>query len=155
MAGDVFRILTSVGVCYGLITHLHKDYGGVIAVFREFYYRPPKGFQDVVEKKPRFITTFPIGAAVKQGLFALLVEVKVPEHLAQFPTFKRTADSSQKGSTWVFWNGEKEWTVTRPLTPTEKLYPIGPQVLTAPQLVKMIKQSDIKKSDYIRNIKYY
>src|SRR5690606_19684197 len=84
--GDVFQILTSEGVCYGQVTHIHPKWKFVIAIFREFYASEPEDFTAVVASEPQIITTFLAQDAIEQGLFSLIANVAVSEHLKSFPT---------------------------------------------------------------------
>jgi len=147
--GDVFQILTSEGVCYGLITHSNEKWGWVVAIFRDFYDKAPKDFAEVVSKEPQFITTFLINVAIKQGLFALVSEVDVPAHLSEFPTFRSTNNLKGDDTMWFFWAGEKQWKVHRPLTDAEKKFPRGPSLPSAPLLVEMIEKDYRVERDYI------
>ena len=147
--GDVFQILTSEGVCYGLVTHTHPKWAFVVAIFREFYSKTPKDFTQVVAGEPQFITTFLIQDGVRQGLFSLVAEVLVPEHLIEFPTFRGTNHLQGEETMWFFWNGEREWKVHRPLTPEEKKYPEGPSFLSAPLLIELIEKDYRVERDYI------
>jgi hypothetical protein len=147
--GDVFQILTSEGVCYGLVTHKHEEWRWVVAIFREFFSKAPKDFAAVVAKEPQFITTFLINHAVQQGLFAVVANVEVPEHLSQFPTFRGTNNLKGEDTMWFFWSGEKQWKVQRPLTEEEKKYPRGPSLPSAPLLVEMIEKDYRVERDYI------
>ena len=147
--GDVFQILTSEGVCYGLITHSNEKWGWVVAIFRDFYDKAPKDFAEVVSKEPQFITTFLINVAVRQGLFALVAEVEVPSHLSSFPTFKGTNNFKGNETMWFFWNGKEEWKVHRPLSDIEKKYPEGPSLPSAPLLIEMIENNYRVESHFV------
>ena len=147
--GDIFQILTSEGVCYGLVTHTHPKWKFVVAIFREFFSKPPKDFAVVVSKEPQFISTFLIQHAVRQGLFALVANVPVPSHLSEFPTFKGTNNLKGDETMWFFWSGDKQWKVQRPLTEEEKKYPEGPSFPSAPLLIDMIEKDYRVERDYI------
>ena len=147
--GDIFQILTSEGVCYGLVTHLTGKSDGVIAIFREFYDQPPEDFQALVEQKPQFITAFAIRRAVRQRMFALVAEVTIPKHLAEFPLFKDTHKLRGDDTIWFFWDGKNEWQVKRPLTAKEKLYPIGPRFINFPGLIENIEKNCRQDSDFL------
>ncbi|MFC0806586.1 MULTISPECIES: hypothetical protein [Sinorhizobium] len=147
--GDVFQILTSEGVCYGLITHTHPKWGWIVAIFREFYAKEPKDFTEVVAKEPQLITAFLIQDGVKKGFFPLVANVSVPEHLRQFPTFRSTNNLKGDDTMWFFWAGEGQWKVHRPLTKEEKKFPKGPSLPSAPLLIEMIEKDYRVERDYI------
>lgn len=147
--GDVFQILTSEGVCYGLVTHSNEKWGWVVAIFRDFYDQAPTDFAELVSKEPQFITTFLINVAVKKGFFALVAEVDVPAHLSDFPTFRSTNNLKGDETMWFFWAGEKQWKVHRPLTDVEKKFPRGPSLPSAPLLIEMIEKDYRVERDYV------
>jgi hypothetical protein len=147
--GDVFQILTSEGVCYGLVTHTHPKWEFIVAIFRQFYEHPPKNFSEVVAHDPQIITTFLIQDAIRQGLFSLVAEVDVPEHLIEFPIFRSTNNLKGDETMWFFWKGENQWKVHRSLTSKEKRYPKGPSFPSAPLLIEMIEKDYRVELDYI------
>ncbi|MCV0349037.1 MAG: hypothetical protein K5863_03120 [Nitratireductor sp.] len=147
--GDVFQVLTSEGVCYGLVTHTHPKWKFVVAIFREFFTEPPIDFSTVVSKEPQFISTFLVQDAVKQGLVNLVANVPIPSHLSAFPTFRSTNNLKGDDTMWFFWSGDKQWKVQRPLTEEEKKYPKGPSLPSAPLLVERIEKDYRVERDYI------
>lgn len=50
--GDIFQILTSEGICYGQVTHTHPKWKFIVAIFREFFPKPPKGFTEIIAQEP-------------------------------------------------------------------------------------------------------
>jgi hypothetical protein len=147
--GDVFQVLTSEGVCYGQVIHTHPKYKFVIAVFREFFEKTPENFSILVSQEPQVITTFFIQDAIHEGLFTLVDNVPVSKHLSKFPTFRGTNNLKGDDTMWWFWDGVKEWKVHRPLTNTEKKYPVGPSLPSAPLLIERIKENYRVEHDYI------
>lgn len=147
--GDIFQILTSEGVCYGQVINTDPKWKFVVAVFREFFSKPPKDFSELVSTEPQFITTFLIQDAVKKGLFTLVDNAAVSQGLSQFPTFRGTNNLKGDDTMWFFWNGQEEWKVHRVLTDEEKKYPEGPSLPSAPLLVEMIEKDYRVERDYV------
>lgn len=147
--GDVFQILTSEGICYGQVTHTHPKWKFVVAIFREFFTEEPKDFTTVVSKEPQFVTTFLIQDAIRQGLFSLVTNTPVAEHLREFPIFRSTNNLKGDDTMWFFWAGEKQWKVHRPLTSQEKKYPKGPSLPSAPLLIEKIETDYRVERDYV------
>lgn len=147
--GDVFQILTSEGICYGLVTHTHKKWKFVISVFRDFYGKEPTDFVAVVANTPQITTAFLIQDAVRAGLFSLVAHVELPDHLREFPTFRATNNLKGDDTLWFFWNGDEQRRVQRPLTEAEKRYPKGPSLPSAPLLIEMIEKDYRVERDYI------
>lgn len=48
--GDVFQILTSIGLCYGVVTHNHPKWKWVVAIFGEVHDQVLKDVSVLVEK---------------------------------------------------------------------------------------------------------
>jgi hypothetical protein len=132
--GDIFHVLTSVGVIYGQVTHKHNDYGCVIIVFKYAFPKKPKDYNTVTAQPIQLITTFDLQKAVNRGLMSLIANVPVVDKYQKFPTFR-----FETGAETAFWNGEKQWNVSRSLTDEEKTYPVGPLRLSPVELVRIIK----------------
>lgn len=147
--GDVFQILTSKGVCYGLVTHTNIKWRFVVAIFRDLYTKEPEDFDAVVAGVPQITTTFLIQEAVSSGLFALVAHVDLPGHLRNFSTFRSTNNLKGDQTLWFFWEGQTQRRVERPLTDKEKKYPRGPSLLSAPLLIEMIQNNYRVERDYI------
>lgn len=147
--GDVFQILTSKGICYGQVIHTHPKWKFVIAIFREFFKKEPDDFSKLLNTEPQIITTFLIEDAIQQGLFSLVTNVPVPEHLGIFPIFRATNHLNGEDTMWFFWNGKEEWKVKRSLSDEELRYPEGPSLPSAPLLLEMIENDYRVERDHI------
>jgi hypothetical protein len=147
--GDIFQILTSTGICYGLVTHTHPKYEFVVAIFREFYSEEPDDYEMVVSGQPQFITTFLIQDAIRQGLFSLVANVPVPPHLSKFPVFRATNNLKGDDTMWWFWDGGVQRKVHRPLSEEEKKFPVGPKFPSAPLLIEQIQKNYRPERDYV------
>ncbi len=68
---------------------------------------------------------FPLGAAVHQGMFAIVGHEDIPERCRPFPLFKDGIEDTKTGrvSVWWLWDGEREWRVGE-LTPDQYNLPI-------------------------------
>lgn len=147
--GNVFQILTSQGVCYGLVTHKHPKYQYVISLSGKFFDKPPEDFTFLAQEEPEFVTTFLISHAVKQGLFSVVSNVAIPENLRKFPIFRASNNVNADPPLWFFLDGEKEWSVKRTLTPEEKTFPRGPSFPSAPLLIEMIETNYRAERDFV------
>ena len=139
--GDIFQILTSEGICYGQILHKHPKWKYVVGVFYDFPHTTPTDFTDYVSRVPDYITPFLINIAVSRGYFAVIGNVPVASCNAQFPIFK-SSNNADKGDAaiWFFWDGEREWRRSGLLSETEKRYPNGPSLPSAPLLIQRIQE---------------
>ncbi len=147
--GDIFQILTSEGVCYGQVINTHPKWKFVVAVFREFFPKPPMDFASLVCTEPQFVTTFLIQDAIRQGLFTLVDNVAVAPNLEKFPVFRGTNKLNGDDTMWFFWDGQREWKVHRALTDEEKRYPEGPSLPSAPLLVEWIQKDYRVERDHV------
>lgn len=147
--GDIFQILTSKGVCYGQIINTHQEWKYIVAIFREFFSKEPSDFTTLVLQEPQLITAFLIDEAVKQGLFKIVDNVPVDSRLSEFPIFRGTNNLKGDDTIWWFWDGINEWKVDRELTESERKYPEGPTLLSAPLLIELIEKDYRVERDYI------
>lgn len=126
--GDIFEIKTSKGLAYAIYTHKHErppKFGAVIRVYDHLYKSRPHDVSEITKNPVRFVTFFPLQAAVNQGIFEIIGNVPIPEALKSFPIFRDgVADpKTKKVATWWLWDGEKEWQIGR-LTPEQRNLPI-------------------------------
>lgn len=115
--GDVVEIATRKGLSYAHYTHKHDQpprFGALLRVFGEHHASRPDRFDDIVSNRPAFLTFFPLGAAVKRGIFPVVANVPVPPNVQPFPTFRCAGledPMTGKVGVWWLWDGEKEWRV--------------------------------------------
>jgi hypothetical protein len=122
--GDIIEIPTSKGLAYAQYTHKHHQWGALIRVLDGIYKTRPSNFAELVKKQHRFVTFFPLGAAVNRKIFEVVGHAEVPEEAAKFPLFRAgNADKNWKVAVWWLWDGEKSWPVGQ-LTPEEYKLPI-------------------------------
>jgi len=148
--GDIFQILTSEGVCYGQVLHKHVKWKFVVGVFYDFPAKRPADFTDYVNRVPDYTTLFLINIAVSQGLFSVVGTVPVAPCNATFPTFRGSNNPGQGDATiWFFWDGKREWRASGPLSETEKRYPRGPSLPSAPLFVELIQKQYRVERDFL------
>ncbi len=102
--GDIVQILTSEGVSYAQLTHIHPEYGHLIRIFENRYKKLPKDWAEVGRRPVQFSTFFPLQSAVNQLLVAVVANHPVPDELATFPTF-RSRNGTRGGSIWIWDSG--------------------------------------------------
>lgn len=148
--GDIFPILTSEGICYGQVLHKHPKWRFVVGVFYDFPPKRPTDFADYVNRVPDYVTTFLINHAVSRGLFTVVGNVPVAPCNAEFPIFRNANNPGQGDATiWFFWDGQREWRATSPLTEEQRRYPRGPSLPSAPLFVAMIQNRYCVERDFI------
>ena len=140
--GDVFPIVTFVGIAFALITHRNKQYGFLIRVFPVCSQETE--LEQVVQKTPLFSTFFPVQAAINQGLFTIFHNNNIPGALADFPIFRcemPNLEIKKKEVSWL-WDGEKSIKRNRDFNEIEKTFPVR-QIISAPVLIEKIEQLSI------------
>lgn len=147
--GDVFRLSTSKGDCYGQVINTNKKWKYVVAIFRRFFQDDPNDLNEVLQEQPQIITTFLAQDAVNQSLISIVDNFPVASKLRQFPTFRATNNLKGDDTMWFFWDGEKEWKVHRPLTNEEKRYPVGPSFPSVPLLIERIENDFRVEKDFV------
>jgi hypothetical protein len=147
--GDIFQILSREGICYGQLLYRNKEWGKIVGVFRDFYDKEPKDFQAVVDRKPDFISIFPIGRAVRQGMFSIVGNTPVAECNKQSTLFRSSNNPGLGDETdWWFWDGENSYRIGRPLTEEEKKYPKR-GMISAPLLIERVEDDYRVERDYL------
>ena len=134
--GDIVQILTSEGVSYAQLTHIHPEYGHLIRIFEDRYKKLPKDWAELVRRPVQFSTFFPLQSAVNQLLVAVVGNHPVPDELATFPTF-RSRNGTRGGSIWI-WDGITSTKLDRSLREDEYCLPVR-GIVSAPLLVERIE----------------
>lgn len=123
--GDVIEFRTTRGYAYALYTHRHADFGALIRVWNEQRATPLREFTHLSATPPSFSTFYPLGAALRQSVAAIVGNIEVPPTLAQFPIFRAGIPDPATGKVgqWWLWDGEKEWSVGE-ITAEQRRLPI-------------------------------
>ena len=74
--GDVVEIPTKRGFAYGQYALHHQQMGALLRVLPGFFSERPNDFTGLVTQSPRFVTFFPLGAAVHRGIFEVVAFVQ-------------------------------------------------------------------------------
>jgi hypothetical protein len=123
--GDLVEIPTSRGLAYAQYSH-HKDrWGALLRVLPGFHRDRPRNFEHLVRSKARFVTFFPLGAAMAQGIFEIVGNEPVPVEAQRFPLFRKAGFVDREGRVqdWLLWDGENEWKVGK-LSSDQRQLPI-------------------------------
>lgn len=114
--GDIIEIKTEKGLVYAQYTHKNSLMGNLIRVFTGFYNERPISFDDIVNGDIRFMTFFPLQAAINQNIVAIVSNTEIPEKVKPFPTFKNglTDPTTGKITKWWLWDGNNEWDIENP-----------------------------------------
>jgi choline dehydrogenase-like flavoprotein len=111
--GDVIEIPTRVGLAYAQFSHLHPRYNALLRVLPGKFDSRPSDLSTLVAGKERFVTFFPLQAAVNQGILCVAGNYPIPSAASSFPLFRTGIEDPQtrKVKVWWLWDGEKEWKV--------------------------------------------
>lgn len=115
--GDVIEIMTSRGLAYAQVTHIHKTdrsaYGPLLRVLPGFFGARPSEFDELVLQEPVSMMFCPLRQALRSETCEVVGNVSVPEKARAFPLFRVTNDIGMDTNPkdWWFWNGEESWFV--------------------------------------------
>lgn len=147
--GDIIEIPTSKGLAYAQYTHRAKGEGGyVIRVLDGLYENRPQNFNELAKNKHRFVTIFPLGAAVHRKIFAIVGHTEIPKEAQQFPLFRAAGFREKDGKVvnWWLWDGENSWRVEK-LTLEQYKLPIK-SIPNDIALVEMIEEGWTPEKDW-------
>jgi hypothetical protein len=111
--GDVIEIPTSRGLCYAHYSLKKNQWGALLRILPGFFAQRPKNICALVKEKEKFVTFFPLQAAVNRKIFEVVEFCEVPESARDFPLFRAAGyvDRDGKVHDWWLWDGEREWRI--------------------------------------------
>lgn len=123
--GDIVEISTSRGLAYAQYTHKDESWGALLRVLPGFFDQRPQDFEHLVRQQERFVSFFPLGAAVSQGIVQLVGNEPVPRQAERLPDFRWAGFIDRQGNVRDWWIGEggTKRKVTE-LTPEQRKMPI-------------------------------
>jgi hypothetical protein len=144
--GDIVEIALSKGFAYAQYTHAVGKNGAVIRILDGVFVERPVDFTEIVAKKHRFISLFPLSLAVHKGIFEVVGHAVVPDEYIKFPLF-RAGNANEKGevAVWWLWDGEKSWPIGK-LTKEQYSLPIQ-AIPNDTALIKKIEQGWTPEND--------
>lgn len=122
--GDVFEIPTSKGLTYAQYVHNNDKWGALIRVLPGFFPKRP-GLSQLAKEPERFVTFFPLEAALTKKIFQIVGTEEIPPTSRAFPVFRAAGHVDREGRVhdWLLWNGEREWKIGQ-LTDASRALPI-------------------------------
>lgn len=111
--GDIIEIPTAKGLAYAQYVLKNERWGSLLRVLPGFHRARPDDFAEVVRQQERFVTFFPLQAAISQKIFEVVAREEVPEAARSLPLFRAAGfiDLEGKVHDWWLWDGEREWRV--------------------------------------------
>lgn len=113
--GDVIEIATQRGLGYAQYVLKKERLGALIRILPGLFDESPANLCDHVVEKERFVTFFPLQAAVNQGIFEVVENCRLPQHASEFPLFRAAGHIDREGKVhnWFLWDGERSWRVDK------------------------------------------
>jgi hypothetical protein len=112
--GDIFELATSGGLAYLQYVMKTPRFGALIRILGGTFADRPLSFSHLVRQPERFVTFFPLGAAVAQSVVTYVGHEHVPEWLRKFPLFRAAGNRDPRTGKvldWWLWDGEKSWPI--------------------------------------------
>lgn len=126
--GDILEITTPKGKAYLQYVLNDETIGGLIRVLPGVYDKQPHSLAELVSKKEEYFVHFPVKAANKQKIIALVGNYELPEELdipKQFRTIKKDKDGKVIGWQIVDYDTWQRETVNELSEEQKKLSPWG------------------------------
>lgn len=144
--GDVIEIAVPKGFAYAQFIAKTK-YSDLIRVLDEIHKQPVTDFEELVEKKEKFLIFFPFTVAVWRGIFPVVSNQKVPSRFDKFPLFRcrGRVQANGKALDWWLWDGEKTWFIDQ-LKSKQKKLPIR-QTVNEKMLIRFINDGWTPEKD--------
>ncbi len=145
--GDVIEVPTSRGLAYAQYALKKEQWGALIRILPGFFAKRPTNLCELVKENEKFVTFFPLQAAVNREIFAVIENCALPETARKFPLFRAAGYIDQKGKVhdWWLWDGEREWRIGG-LTPDQLKLPMR-HVINDTQLVNDIEEEWTPETD--------
>ena len=123
--GDVIEIQTAKGFAYAQYAIKEKGFGALLRVLPCFYKTRPSDFTKIILERERFVTYFPLQAAINKKIFTVVANCLIPEHAKKIPLFRAAGyvDRQGKVHNWFLHDGETSWRIEE-LTPEQAKLPI-------------------------------
>jgi hypothetical protein len=138
--GDVVEIKTKRGLAYAQYALRKPRWGALIRVLPGFHNTRPDEFAVLVKQSERFVTFFPLQAAIDRQLFEIVAHEPVPASAHKLPLFRAAGHIDREGfiHDWWLWDGEKSWRIGK-LNPEQRKLPIQ-EVVNDTLLIQRIEE---------------
>ena len=121
----------------------------MIRILPGFFEERPPDLCELVKEKEKFVTFFPLQAAVNRKIFEVVENCDVPQSAKQFPLFRAAGWIDRKGRVldWWLWDGERSWRIGK-LTQDQLKLPIR-SVINDTLLIQNIEEDWTPETDPI------
>jgi hypothetical protein len=137
---DIIEIPTAKGLAYAQFIHKRPPEGSLIRVLIPLLASPAEHLDVLAAMGDRFLTFFPVGAAINRGIVRLVGNTPVPGQYRDVPPMRLAGARLPGGKILNWWALEdgKEWRLGE-LTPEQRRWSIA-SVINDTLLVKRIEQ---------------
>ena len=110
--GDIIEIPTANGLAYAQYTLRHEEYGALIRILDGFFQSRPQDFTGLVNRRHKFVTFFPLSAAVNLKIFNIVGHSDIPDKVQTFPLVNSEVPLLDRKSRdeWQ-WGGDRLWRI--------------------------------------------
>jgi hypothetical protein len=138
--GDIIEIKTAKGLAYAQLIHRRRPEGSLIRVLTPLLSSPPEHLDVLAAMGDRFLTFFPVGAAVNRGIARYVGNVAVPDKYKEVPPMRAPGGRTPRGKVMNWWllEGGKERRVDE-LTEEQKRWSIA-GVINDTLLIEFIEE---------------
>ena len=111
--GDVIEIPTRRGLAYVQYALYKEQWGALLRILPGFFENRPPNLCNIVAEREKFVTFFPLQAAINRKLFQVVEHCEIPESSKAFPLFRAAGHIDRQGKVldWWLWDGEREWKI--------------------------------------------
>ena len=145
--GDVIEIPTERGFAYAQYVLRKEQWGALLRILPRFFEERPPDLCELVKEKEKFVTFFPLQAAVNREIFDVIENCDIPQSAKQFPLFRAAGSIDRNGKVldWWLWDGEREWRIGK-LTADQMKLPMR-HVVNDTQLIDDIEKEWTPETD--------
>lgn len=145
--GDIFEIETTRGLAYAQCILKDKNWGELIRIIEGFYPARPESFRNLVNDEDKFVTFFPLQAAINQKIFQVVANEGIPEGAEDFSRYRKAGFRDREGKVkdWWIYDGKRKGNVFK-LSPGEAKLPIL-QVINDTLLIERIEEDWTPEKD--------
>lgn len=113
--GDLIEMRTARGLAYAQVTHKVPLFGTLIRVLEPIIPERPSDLEAIARSRERFVTFFPVAAALKRGIVRLAGSAPIPPHAQKFPLLRQRGKVLANGvvADWWLYDGSRQWRIGR------------------------------------------
>jgi hypothetical protein len=113
--GDLIEMRTALGLAYAQVTHKVPLFGTLIRVLEPIVPERPSDLDAIATSRERFVTFFPVAAALNRGMVRFAGSASIPPHAQKFPLLRQRGKVLASGvvADWWLYDGSRQWRIGR------------------------------------------